>query len=134
MILGLTQYFTEQGLSASHMTAAKVLDVIARLLGCAGQPSDAVSAHMQLRREDAPNVLKPTNSEYPDISDTVTKTHVAEERGRAFNNLWFRVKGMCTDTPWLDCIGRDSSRRFCSEMDVRKNPLGNACLCYVSRV
>ena len=36
--------FTEQGSSASQMTAAKVLDVIARLPGCAGQSADAVSA------------------------------------------------------------------------------------------
>ena len=36
--------FTEQGSSASHMTAAKVLDVISRLPGCARQAADAVSA------------------------------------------------------------------------------------------
>ena len=29
--------FTEQGLSASQMTAAKVMDIISRLPGCAGQ-------------------------------------------------------------------------------------------------
>ena len=34
--------FTEQDSSASHMTAAKVMDVIARLPGCAGQAADAV--------------------------------------------------------------------------------------------
>ena len=59
--------FTEQGSSASHMTPAKVLDVIARLLGWAGQPSDAVLAHIQLRREDPPYLLKRTHSECPDI-------------------------------------------------------------------
>ena len=37
--------FTEQGSSASHMTAAKVLDVISRLPDCAGEASDAVSAY-----------------------------------------------------------------------------------------
>ena len=36
--------FTEQGSSASHMTAAKVLDVISSLPGCTGQAADAVSA------------------------------------------------------------------------------------------
>ena len=35
----------EQGSSASQMTAAKVLDVTARLPGCAGQACDAVSAY-----------------------------------------------------------------------------------------
>ena len=36
--------FTEQSTSASHMTAAKVLDVNSRLPGCTGQASDAVGA------------------------------------------------------------------------------------------
>ena len=36
--------FTEQGSSASRMTAAKVMDIISRLPGCAGQAADAVSA------------------------------------------------------------------------------------------
>ena len=37
--------FTEQGSSASQMTAAKVMDIISRLPGCAGQAADAVSAY-----------------------------------------------------------------------------------------
>ena len=36
--------FQEHGSSASQMTAAKVMDVFARLPGCAGQAADAVSA------------------------------------------------------------------------------------------
>ena len=34
--------FTEQGSSASQMTAAKVMDIISRLPGCAGQAANAV--------------------------------------------------------------------------------------------
>ena len=34
--------FTEQGSSASQMTAAKVMDVIARLPDCDGQAADAI--------------------------------------------------------------------------------------------
>ena len=45
---------TEQGSSASQMTAAKVMDIISRLPGCAGQAADAVSAHTQVKMEDAP--------------------------------------------------------------------------------
>ena len=36
--------FAEQGSSASQMTAAKVMNIISRLPGCAGQAADAVSA------------------------------------------------------------------------------------------
>ena len=39
--------FTEQGSAASQMTAVKVMDVISRLPGCAGQAADAVSANTQ---------------------------------------------------------------------------------------
>ena len=34
--------FTEQGSSASQMTAATVMDIMSRLPGCAGQAADAV--------------------------------------------------------------------------------------------
>ena len=38
--------FTEQGSSASQMTAAKIMDIISRLPGCAGQAGDATSWKM----------------------------------------------------------------------------------------
>ena len=40
---GSCAVFTEQGSSASQMTAAKVMDIIASLPGCDGQEADAVS-------------------------------------------------------------------------------------------
>ena len=48
--------FTEQGSSASQMTAAKIMDIISRLPGCDGQAADAVSAYTQVRMEDAHNL------------------------------------------------------------------------------
>ena len=42
---GAYSVFTEQGSSASQMTAAQVLDVVARLPDCDGQAADAVSAY-----------------------------------------------------------------------------------------
>ena len=50
--------FTEQGSSASLMTAAKVMDIISRLPGCSGQAADAVSAYTQVKMEDDPTLLK----------------------------------------------------------------------------
>ena len=55
---GAYAVFTEQGSSASQMTAAKVIDVIARLPDCAGQAVDAVLAYTQVKMEDAPRLLK----------------------------------------------------------------------------
>ena len=59
--------FTEQGSSASQMTAAKIMDIISRLPGCDGQAPDAVSAYTQVKMEDAHKLLKIPKSECPDI-------------------------------------------------------------------
>ena len=50
--------YTEQGSSASQMTAAKVMDIISRLPGCAGQAVDVVSAYAQVKMEDAPKIIE----------------------------------------------------------------------------
>ena len=47
---------TEQGSSASQMTAAKVMDIRSRLPGSSGQAADAVSAYTQVKMEDAPTL------------------------------------------------------------------------------
>ena len=58
--------FTEQGSSASQMTAAKIMEiVISRLPGFDGQAADAVSAYTQVKMEDAPKLLKNPKSECP---------------------------------------------------------------------
>ena len=64
---GSSAVFTEQGSSASQMTAAKVMDVISRLPGCGGQAADAITAHTQVKMEDAPSLLKIPKSECADI-------------------------------------------------------------------
>ena len=49
------------------MTAARVMDFISRLPGCAGQAAAAVSAYTQVKMEDASKLLKIPKSECPDI-------------------------------------------------------------------
>ena len=41
--------FTEQGSSASQMTAAKVMNIISRVPDCDGQAADAASAYTQVK-------------------------------------------------------------------------------------
>ena len=64
---GSCAVFTEQGSSASQMTAAKIMDIISRLPGCDGQAADAVSAFSQVNMEDAHKLVKNPKSECPDI-------------------------------------------------------------------
>ena len=59
--------FTEQGSSASQMTAAKVMNVIARVPDFDGQAADAGSAYTQVKFEDSPRLLKIPKSECPDV-------------------------------------------------------------------
>ena len=70
--------FTEQGSSASQMTAAKIMDIISRLPGCDGQAADAVSAYTHVKMEDAHKLLKIPKSECPDILDSSTTTKMAK--------------------------------------------------------
>ena len=49
------------------VTAAKVMDILARLPGCAGQTADAVSAYIQVKMEVAPSLVKIPKSECPDV-------------------------------------------------------------------
>ena len=69
--------FTEQGSSASQMTAAKVMDIISRLPGCSGQAADAVSAYTQLKMEDDPKILRIPNRNVQTL-DSSTTTQMAK--------------------------------------------------------
>ena len=64
---GAHAVFTEQGSSASQITAAINMDIISRLPGCDGQAADAISAYTQVKLEDAPKLLKISKSECPNI-------------------------------------------------------------------
>ena len=69
--------FTEQGSSASQMTAAKVMDIISRLPGCDGEAVDAISAYTQVKMEDAPKLLKNSKIGMSRHLDSSTTTQMA---------------------------------------------------------
>ena len=54
---GAYAVFTEQGSSASQMTAEQIIDVIARQPACDGQAADAISAYTQVKMEDAQTLI-----------------------------------------------------------------------------
>ena len=70
--------FTEQGSSASQMTAAKIMDIIYRLPGCDGQAADAVSAYIQVKMKDAPKLLKKSKIGVSRHLDSFTTTQMAK--------------------------------------------------------
>ena len=77
--------FTEQGSSASQMTAAKVVDIISRLPRCDGQAADAVSAYTHVQMEDAPKLFKNSQigvSRHLDSSTTTQMAKIMVQYGR----------------------------------------------------
>ena len=69
--------FTEQGSSASQMTAAKIMDIISRLPGCDGQAPDAVSAFTQVKNGRRTDVIEKSEVRMSRYLDTSTETQVA---------------------------------------------------------
>ena len=108
---------TEQGSSASHMTAPKVLNVIARLLWRAGQASEMVSPYTPGNTEDASKLLHLSDENVP-LSGFGHRDISGQKLDKTFKILLFLLTGICTDT-W------DSSKRFYSKMDRS----GTACWC-----
>ena len=74
--------FTEQGSSASQMTAARVMDIISRLPGCAGQAAGAVSASSHVKMEDAHKLFKNSKIGVCRLLDSSTTTQVAKIIGQ----------------------------------------------------
>ena len=77
--------YTEQGSSASQTTAAKVLDIISRLPGCAGQAVDAVSADTQMKNGRCCKIIensKISMSRHLDSSTTTQMAKIMVQYGR----------------------------------------------------
>ena len=84
--------FTEQGSSASQMTAAKVMDIISRLQGSDGQAADAVSAYTQVKIEDAHKLLKIHKSECPDIWIRLPRHKNGQNHGPVWKTQLFLLR------------------------------------------
>ena len=117
--------FTEQRSSASQMIAAKVMDIISRLPGCAGQAADAVSAYTQVKMEDTLKLLKIPKSECPDIWFVYHDTN-SQNHGPVWKTQLFLLNGICTVILWQDYDEKGNLRKsYCSTFG-RRFPIGNA--------
>ena len=104
--------FTEQGSSASQMTAAKVMDIVSRLPGCAGQAADAVSANTQVKMEDVPKLLKIPQSVCPDIRIRLPR-HKWPKSWSSMEDpvVPLELSEICTVILWQDCYGKSILRK-----------------------
>ena len=104
--------FTEQGSSASQMTAAKNMDIISRLPGCDGQATDAVSAYTQVKMEDAPKLFEIPKSECPDIGFVYHDTN-GQNHGPVWKTQSFLLNEICMVILWQDYVGKSNLRQSC---------------------
>ena len=102
--------FTEQGSSASQMTAAKIMDIISRLPGYDGQAADAVSAYTQVKMEDDHKLLKIPKSECPDIWIRLPR-HKWPKSGPVSKTQLFLLNGICVVILWQDYYGKGNLRK-----------------------
>ena len=106
---GSCAVFTEQGSSASQMTAAKIMDIISRVPGCDGQAADAVSAYTQVKMEDAHKLLKIPQIGVSRHLDSSTTTN-GPNHGPVWKTQSFLLKGICTVILWQDYYGKGNLR------------------------
>ena len=92
---GAYAVFTEQGSSASQMTATKVMDVIARLPDCDGQAAAAVSACTQVKLEDAPRMNKIPVSECPDVRTRLPRHKWPKSRANIEDPVVLLERNLC---------------------------------------
>ena len=91
--------FTEQGPSASQMTAAKIMDIISRLPDCDGQAAHAVSAYTPEKLMMLTNYCK-----FPNRSVQTFGFVYHDTNGLNHGPVWkiqsFFLKGICTVILW----------------------------------
>ena len=91
--------FTEQGSSASQMTAAKVMDLKSRLPGCAGQAADAVSGLYPSQNGGRTDVVE-NSSQNVQIFGFVYQNTNGQNHGPVWKIQSFLLNEICTVILW----------------------------------
>ena len=104
--------FTEQGSSASQITAAKVMDIISRLPGCAGQAADAVSGYIQVKMEDAPKLFKKFPNRNVQTFGFVYHDTNGQNHGPVRKIQSHLLSEICPVILWQECYGKGNLRKF----------------------
>ena len=103
--------FTEQGSSASQMTAAKIMDIISRLPGCDGQAADAVSAYTQVKMERCSQIIENSQIGVSRHLDSSYHDTNGQNHGPVWKTQSFLLKGICTVILWQDYYGKGNLRK-----------------------
>ena len=108
---GSNAVFTEQGSSASQLTAAKIMDIISRLPGCAGQAADAVSAYTQVKNGRCSQFVKKNQNRNVQTFGFVYHDTNGLNHGPVWKIQSFLLSEICTVILWQDCYGKGNLRK-----------------------
>ena len=103
------------------MTAAKIMDVIARSPGCDGQAADAVSAFSQVKMEDPPRLLRIAKSECPDVWILLPRHKWLKSWSIIEDPVVLLKRKLIIRTPFSSC-GKDNSRKLWWNFHGKKVP------------
>ena len=125
---GAHAVFAEQGSSASQMTAAKVMDVIARLPDCDGQAADAISAlHPSKIGRMLQDRLK-IESQHVQKYGFVFHDTNGQHHGKIFKTPLFLLSETYTEAHLLAYCGRGNSKKNCWNFTGTTYRIGHVCL------
>ena len=103
------------------MTAAKIMDVIARLPNCDRQAADAVSASTHVKLEDAPRLLNVHISLSVQTCGYVFDDMNVRNQRQKLKIVWNFLNENCMVIHKPDCYGRESSKKLYKNLDVRES-------------
>ena len=106
------------------MTAAKIMDIISRLPGWAGEAADAVSACTQVKWKMLTNYWKFPNRSVQTFGFVYHDTN-GPNHGPVWKTQLFLLSGICTVILWQDYYGKGNLRKSYWNMDGRKFQIGN---------
>ena len=122
-IIGSYAVLTEQGSSASQMTAATVMDIISWLPGCAGQAADAYLLIPRSKRKMHQNYGKLPNRNVQTFGFVNHDTH-GQNHGPVWKTQSFLLSEICMVILWQD--GKGNLRKFFRSTVGRRFPIWNA--------
>ena len=102
--------FTEQGSSASQMTATKIMDIISRLPGCDGQAADAVSFHTQVKNGRCSQIIEDSKIGVSRHLDSSTTTQWRKSWSSMEDPI-VPLERNLYGHPWQDYYGKGNLRK-----------------------
>ena len=126
--------FTEQGSSASQMTAAMIMDIISRLPGCEWTSSRrSISLYPSKRWKMLTNYSKFSNRSVQTFGFVYPRHKWPRNHGPVWKTQSFLLKGICMVILWQDYYGKGNPRKSFWSMAGRKFQIGSVSLYIVKK-